>query len=263
MIIGCFPHLIEGTESLNTLYNWIEARDTAPYFGKKRIDFQGKITLDSVDFNFKDKSILHNINLTLSPAAPVAVVGSNGAGKSTIANLILGLCRPQRGQVYADGHPFTELDLTYLRRYMGVVRQDPIIFSGTIMENIAYGNPDAQWEQVVEASKKATAHDFIQRLPQGYETFVGESGAKLSGGERQRIAIARALMGHPNLLILDEPDNHLDNVSIQKLMQNLKNLDPVPAILIISHNMEILRDVKEIYILEKGSFKLELQSSPP
>ena len=256
VIIGCFPHLIEGTESLNTLYNWIEIRDTVPYFGKKRIDFKGKITLESVDFNFKDRSILHDINLTLSPAAPIAVVGSNGAGKSTIANLILGLYRPQAGQVYADAHPFTELDLTYLRRYMGVVRQDPIIFSGTILENIAYGNPDAQWEQVVEASKKATAHDFIQRLPQGYETFVGENGTKLSGGERQRIAIARALMGHPRLLILDEPDNHLDNASIQKLMQNLRNLDPVPAILIISHNMDILRDVKEINILEKGGIKL-------
>jgi len=257
VIIGCFPQLIEGTESLNTLYNWIEIRDTVPYFGKKRIDFQGKITLESVDFNFKDKSILHNINLTLSPAAPIAVVGSNGAGKSTIANLILGLYRPQAGQVYADDHPFTELDLTYLRRYIGVVRQDPIIFSGTILENIAYGNPDAQWEQVVEASKKATAHDFIQPLPQGYETFVGESGTKLSGGERQRIAIARALMGQPRLLILDEPDNHLDNASIQKLMQNLRNLDPVPAILIISHNMDILRDVKEINILEKGGIKLK------
>ncbi|MBP1709231.1 MAG: hypothetical protein H6Q46_215, partial [Deltaproteobacteria bacterium] len=257
VIIGCFPHLIEGTESLNTLYNWIEIRDTVPYFGKKRIDFKGKITLESVDFNFKDRSILHDINLTLSPAAPIAVVGSNGAGKSTIANLILGLYRPQAGQVYADAHPFTELDLTYLRRYMGVVRQDPIIFSGTILENIAYGNPDAQWEQVVEASKKATAHDFIQRLPQGYETFVGENGTKLSGGERQRIAIARALMGHPRLLILDEPDNHLDNASIQKLMQNLRNLDPVPAILIISHNMDILRDVKEINILEKGGIKLK------
>ena len=257
VIIGCFPHLIEGTESLNTLYNWIEIRDTVPYFGKKRIDFKGKITLESVDFNFKDRSILHDINLSLSPAAPIAVVGSNGAGKSTIANLILGLYRPQAGHVYADAHPFTELDLTYLRRYMGVVRQDPIIFSGTILENIAYGNPDAQWEQVVEASKKATAHDFIQRLPQGYETFVGESGTKLSGGERQRIAIARALMGQPRLLILDEPDNHLDNASIQKLMQNLRNLDPVPAILIISHNMDILRDVKEINILEKGGIKLK------
>ena len=256
VIIGCFPHLIEGTESLNTLYNWIEIRDTVPYFGKKRIDFKGKITLESVDFNFKDRPILHDINLSFSPAAPIAVVGSNGAGKSTIANLILGLYRPQAGHVYADDYPFTELDLTYLRRYMGVVRQDPIIFSGTILENIAYGNPDAQWEQVVEASKKATAHDFIQRLPQGYETFVGESGTKLSGGERQRIAIARALMGHPRLLILDEPDNHLDNASIQELMQNLRNLDPVPAILIISHNMDILRDVKEINILEKGGIKL-------
>ena len=256
VIIGCFPQLIEGTESLNTLYNWIEIRDTVPYFGKKRIDFKGKITLESVDFNFKDRSILHDINLSLSPAAPIAVVGSNGAGKSTIANLTLGLYRPQAGQVYADDHPFTELDLTYLRRYMGVVRQDPIIFSGTILENIAYGNPDAQWEEVVEASKKATAHDFIQRLPQGYETFVGESGTKLSGGERQRIAIARALMGQPRLLILDEPDNHLDNASIQKLMQNLRNLHPVPAILIISHNMDILRDVKEINILEKGGIKL-------
>jgi ABC-type bacteriocin/lantibiotic exporter with double-glycine peptidase domain len=124
------------------------------------------------------------------------------------------------------------------------------------MENIAYGNPDAKWEQVVEASQKATAHDFIERLPQGYDTFVGESGTKLSGGERQRIAIARALMGKPRLLILDEPDNHLDNSSIKNLMENLKNLDPVPSILIISHNMEILRDVKEINILDRGGVAL-------
>lgn len=251
-ISSCIPQVIEGNESLTTLYNLLEMKDSRPYSGTKRIVFSGRITLESVCFQYKDQPVLHDINLTIHPSTTVAIVGPNGSGKTTIANLILGFYRPQKGQLCADDHPFSELDIVHLRRHIGVVTQDPIIFPGTILENITYGSTDASFQQVIRASELATAHEFIQELPQGYDTFVGESGVLLSGGQRQRIALARAFLRQPRLLILDEPTNHLDEVAVRQLMNNLKRLDNVPAALIIGHDMDITREAECVYVLQEG-----------
>jgi len=251
-ISSCIPQVIEGNESLTTLYNLLEIKDSRPYSGAKRIAFSGRITLESVYFQYKDHPVLHDINLTIHPSTTVAIVGPNGSGKTTIANLILGFYRPQKGQLCADDHPFSGLDIVDLRRHIGVVMQDPIIFPGTILENITYGRPDASIQQIVQASELATAHGFIQELPQGYDTFVGESGVLLSGGQRQRIAIARALLRQPRLLILDEPTNHLDEAAVHQLMNNLKRLDSAPATMIIGHDVDIGREAEHIYVLQEG-----------
>jgi len=251
-ISSCIPQVIEGNESLSTLYSLLEIRESRPYSGTKRIAFGGKITLESVYFQYKDHPVLHDINLTICPNTTVAIVGPNGAGKSTIANLIIGFYRPQKGQLYADDYPFIELDIVDLRRYIGVVAQDPIIFPGTIWDNVAYGCPDASPQRVVQAAELATAHEFIEQLPQGYDTFVGESGVLLSGGQRQRIALARAFVRQPRLLILDEPTNHLDEVAVRQLMNNLKRLDNVPTTLIIGHDMDIASETEYIYVLQEG-----------
>jgi len=251
-ISSCIPQVIEGNESLTTLYNLLETKDARPYSGATRIAFSGKISLESVHFQYKDHPVLHDINLTIHPGTTVGIVGPNGAGKSTIANLIVGFYRPQKGLLYADDCPFGELDIIHLRRHIGVVTQDPIMFPGTIWENITYGCPNAILQRVVQAAELATAHEFIQQLPQGFDTFVGERGMLLSAGQRQRIALARALLRRPRLLILDEPASHLDEVAVRQLMNNLKRLDNVPAVVLISHDMDIVREAEYVYVLQEG-----------
>lgn len=248
----CIPLIFEGNQSLTTLYDFMQIQDSRPYSGRKSTDFKGKITLENVSFQYRNAQILHQIDLAVHPNQMVALVGPNGAGKSTIVNLILGFYRPQKGRLYADDYSYDELDMVHFRRQVGVVTQDPIIFPGTVLENITYGTPEADMSQVVEAAELAIAHDFILKLPEGYDTFVGERGVLLSGGQRQRIAVTRALLRRPQLLILDEPTHHLDKTGVRELMRNLKKLEQVPSILIISHDVDILDAADHFYYLKEG-----------
>jgi ATP-binding cassette, subfamily B, bacterial len=253
-IFTAVPFVSEGRESLETLYNWFEINDPAPYSGNRRIDFKGKIVLEDVSFQYDEqgRSLFEEVDLEILSGQTVAITGPNGAGKSTIANLILGFYRPQKGQLYADGHPYSDLDIAGLRRFIRIVRQDPVIFPGTILQNITYGCPDAELKQVMRAAETALANNFIQKLPRGYETYTGENGMLLSGGQRQRIAIARALLGTPRFLILDEPTSHLEREVIDQIAGNLQHLDHACAILIISHDIEILGRVQQVYLLQEG-----------
>jgi ABC-type multidrug transport system fused ATPase/permease subunit len=180
-------------------------------------------------------------------------MGPNGSGKSTIVHLIMGFYRPREGRILADDDPYDELDIISLRKQIGIVLQDPVTFSGTIRENITYGNPDAAETEVEEACELAVALDFIKDLPQGFETPVGEGGVLLSGGQRQRIVIARALLRKPKLLILDEPTNHLDKPTMERLLDNLKKLKESPAIFLVTQDINIAREAQVVYYLdEKG-----------
>jgi len=248
----CIPLIFEGNQSLTTLYNFMQVQDNRPYSGKKRIDFKGAVTLDNVSFQYRDTQVLYQIDLTVHPNRMVALVGPNGAGKSTIVNLILGFYRPQKGRLFAEDCPYDDLDVVHFRRQIGVVTQDPIIFPGTVLENITYGSSEADTDQVVRAAELAIAHEFILRLPEGYDTFVGERGVLLSGGQRQRIAVARALLRRPQLLILDEPTHHLDKAGVHELMGNLKGLEQAPSILIISHDVDIVDAADQFYYLKEG-----------
>lgn len=247
------PQIIEGNESLNTLYGLIQETDKAPYCGTRKIDFEGKINIRDLSFAYGEKQILKNINLEINPGEIVAVAGQNGAGKSTITYIILGFYLPQKGDIFADEHPFATLDVVHLRRQIGVVTQDPMIIEGTVFENIIYGAPEVDSGQVIEAARISTADSFIQHLPHGYDTFVGENGMLLSGGQCQRIAITRALLRRPKLLILDEPTNHLDLTSVDRLMHNLTRMDNAPAILIISHDMKVIKQARKLYAFHEGS----------
>ena len=251
-VLSSIPYILAGAESLTTLFNIVEVKDSLPYSGRKKIDFSGKITLESVSFRYGDRLVLDDIDLTIYPKSTVAIVGPNGAGKTSIVHLILGFYQPQSGQLYADEHPYAELDMIDLRGHFAVVTQEPAIFAGAIRDNIAYGTPDATLDEVVQASELAMAHEFIQDLPQRYDTPTGENGVLLSGGERQRIAIARALLREPKLLILDEPTNHLDGTTVRRLMHNLKTLKEAPAILMITHDMDLVRDAHCLHVLTEG-----------
>jgi ATP-binding cassette subfamily B protein len=251
-ITSSIADIIAGNESIVTLHQLASTKNVQPYIGKKQIPFKGFLSLESVSFRYEDQPILKDVSLSLHPHSRVAIIGSNGAGKSTMAHLILGFYSPLSGRLYADDIPYEEVDVVHLRRQIGVVMQDPALFSGTILENISYGSPGAERKDVARAAKLAMADDFIRRLPEGYDTYIGEDGVMLSGGERQRLALARALLRRPKLLILDEPTNHLDRVSVGQLLDNLDDLEDRPAILMISHDMSVVRHADEVFRLEEG-----------
>jgi ATP-binding cassette subfamily B protein len=244
--------VIAGNESIVTLYQLAETKNVQPYRGEKRIPFKGFLSLESVSFRYEEQPVLTNVSLSLHPQSRVAIIGSNGAGKSTMTHLILGLYGPFSGRLYVDGIPYEEVDIAHLRRQIGVVMQDPALFSGTILENISYGMQQTDRKKITRAATLAMADDFIRKLPYGYDTHIGEDGVLLSGGERQRLSLARALLRRPKLLILDEPTNHLDRVAVGQLLDNLDGLDDRPAILMISHDMNVVSHADEVYRLEKG-----------
>ena len=166
--------------------------------------------------------------------------------------MILGFYRPTDGSISADGVSYQKLDMVHLRDAIGIVMQSPFLFSGTIRENITFGAVATTTEALLESSKFAGVNDFVQSLPHGYDTPVGEEGSLLSGGQCQKVAIARALLRRPKLLILDEPTNHLDNLSIQKLVSRLDLMDDKPAILIVSHDMSVVNHADVILRIENG-----------
>jgi ATP-binding cassette, subfamily B, bacterial HlyB/CyaB len=181
------------------------------------------------------------------------VVGRSGSGKSTLGKLILGLYPPTEGRVFFDGHDLRNLSPRDLRRRIGVVPQDVFLFSGTIRENIALGEPDTPFERVVAAARLAGAHDFISEMALGYDTKVGERGMSISGGQRQRIALARALLRDPDILILDEATSALDVESERAIQANLETACRGRTTIIIAHRLSTVRDADRIMVLEGGT----------
>ena len=255
-LTGGIPELIAGQEALLKLHGLLKEGETQPYTGKRRIGFDGKISLRGASFAYGGHLVLRSVELDIPPGGRVAIVGPNGAGKTTLLNLVVGFCRPQAGAVYADGVAYDELDMAALRKRMGVVMQQQSFFAGTVLDNLRFGNPEASRETVRAAARLALADGFVSALPGGYDTEMGEGGALLSGGERQRLAIARALLGDPRLLILDEPTNHLDAEAIARLMDSLCAAPGRPAILIISHDPGVVAFAERVYRLEQGHLTL-------
>ncbi|MFN9733215.1 MAG: peptidase domain-containing ABC transporter, partial [Microcystis sp.] len=218
-------------------------------------ELQGHIRFENVTFRYhtdSDRNILENLSFEILPGQTVALVGRSGSGKTTISKLLIGLYPPTDGKVSIDGYDLSTIALSSLRQQVGVVDQDTFLFGSTIRENISLGHPDRPLESVIEAAKLAGIHDFIQSLPMGYETQIGEGGGLLSGGQRQRIAIARSLMGEPRLLILDEATSHLDTESEQIIQNNLQKIRQNRTMVIIAHRLSTVRNADLILVLDRG-----------
>jgi subfamily B ATP-binding cassette protein MsbA len=219
--------------------------------------FTGLIEFRDVRFDYKrdgaTKEVLHGISLTLRRGEVLALVGPSGAGKSTLVNLLPRFFDVTGGAILLDDHDVRDLTLASLRKQIGKVTQETVLFNDTVRHNIAYGQPDAAMEQIEAAAKAALAHDFILRMPQGYDTVIGERGARLSGGERQRLAIARALLKDAPILILDEATSALDTESEAAVQAALANLMQGRTVLVIAHRLSTVRSADRIAVMEGGA----------
>ena len=258
-LIGIWPQVQEARIALDRLNDVYDTQmEDARQRGQGLIlkHLEGRVVFDEVFFRYgvgsDEPYVLNNIDLTLEPGQKVAIVGRSGAGKTTLVKLVPRLFDPSEGRVMLDGMDVRDLDPHWLRRQVGVVMQEPFLFSGTIAENIAIGQADADMDRILEVAKLACVHDFVSDMPLGYETKVGEQGVGLSGGQRQRIAIARALYCDPKILIFDEATNALDTDSEQAIQANLDLFLDDRTALIIAHRLSTVRDADAIVVLDKG-----------
>jgi ATP-binding cassette subfamily B protein len=212
----------------------------------------GDITYQSVNFAYDEKKVLDNISLDIQPDSKIALVGESGEGKTTFTNLLLRLYEPQSGAITIDGQDITKVSQQSLRKNIGVVFQDPALFSGTIEENIGYAKPGATEAEVIAAAKHANADEFVSKLEKGYKTEIGERGLKLSGGQKQRIAIARALLKNAPILVLDEATSSLDSKSEALVQQALDRLMKGRTTIIIAHRLSTIQNVDKIATIRNG-----------
>ena len=213
---------------------------------------EGEIRFANVTFAYNKKLALDQVSFVVKPKSKVAIVGESGAGKSTIANLLLRFYQPDAGAIYIDGQNIQEVTLESLYKQIAVVFQDTELFSGTILENILYGKPEATLEEVKYAARMANVADFVEQLPEGYNTLIGERGVQLSGGQKQRLAIARAIISNKPILILDEATSALDSKTEKEIQKSLEVLMQNKTTLIIAHRLATIKNVDYIIVLKDG-----------
>jgi len=222
--------------------------------GEKEIKIkEGEIVFENVSFSYDGKvNVLENVSFKVKKGGKVAIVGRTGAGKSTLVSLILRFYEPQSGRILIDNQDIKYAKLRSLRKYISIVSQNEFLFSDTIRENIRFGNPNATDEEVEKAAKLSYCNDFIKKLPNGYETKIGERGMNLSGGECQRISIARAILKDPKILILDEATSAVDSETENKIQKALEHLMRERVILIIAHRLSTIVNADKILVFENG-----------
>ncbi|MGM1029060.1 MAG: ABC transporter ATP-binding protein [Actinomycetota bacterium] len=254
-LLMLIPVGARGLESMRSIAEVLQEPDLEQNEGKRGVDsVLGRLELDRVTHRYDDadRHAVRDVRLVIEPGETVAFVGSSGSGKSTLLNLVLGFVRPTAGRILLDGTDMQELDLRTVRRHVSVVPQESVLFEGSIRDNIAYGLPEATDDQLRAALRDANAWEFVEALPGGWDSVVGERGAKLSGGQRQRLAIARALVRDPRILLLDEATSALDPESEGLVQEALQRLMHGRTTLVVAHRLSTIRRADRIVVLEHG-----------
>lgn len=254
-LMSLIPTIAKGIESVNSIGEVLLEDDIEQNEGKEIIkDIYGEFDFKDVTFRYNniDRPVLHNLNLHVDKGETIALVGESGAGKSTILNLVIGFNQVNSGEVLIDGHNMKDIDLRSYRKYIAVVPQTSILFSGTIRDNITYGVDNVDEATLDEIVKAANLTDLINSLPDGLDTMVGEHGGKLSGGQRQRISIARALIRNPKVIVLDEATSALDSISEKLIQEALNNLTKDRTTFIVAHRLSTIKDADKIAVIADG-----------
>lgn len=255
-IVTIFPELRKGIESIHSIGEVLESPDLERNEGRIKVkSVGGQFSFRAVNFNYPDtqEHALQDITLDVQPNENIAFVGPSGAGKSTLLSLIIGFIRPSSGHILLDGQDMNNLDLRTFRRFVSVVPQETVLFDGTIRDNILYGVKRPTEERLQDALRFSNADEFIDALPEGIETRLGENGARLSGGQRQRIAIARALIRDPRVLILDEATSALDNQSEKLIQHALEHLMQNRTTFVVAHRLSTVQNADRIVVMQSGS----------
>ena len=263
MLIAAIKRIVEFTEQfekgMTGIERFAEVMEVPSEEGYSSPDtfenIKGDINFENVTFSYEEEKgdVLANLNLSIKQGENIAIVGPSGGGKTTMCSLISRFYELKEGRITIDGKDINDINLHSLRQAIGVVQQDVYLFSGTVIENILYGAPDATREQAMEAAKRAGAHDFIMTLPQGYDTYIGERGVMLSGGQKQRISISRVFIKNPPIIVLDEATSALDNESEQYIKHSLAELTKGRTTFTIAHRLSTIRNATRIIVLtDKG-----------
>ena len=254
-VINMYPDIMRGIDAVRSIGEILECDEIEKNEGKPVMSaVMGEVHFEHVRFSYPDAALhaLNDLSFTVKAGESVAFVGESGSGKSTVMQLILGLRQPQSGTVTVDGTDLNAVDLRSYRRFISVVPQSVVLFSGSVFQNISYGLPHVTEEQVRDAAHLANALEFIEKLPEGFNTMLGESGARLSGGQRQRIAIARALIRDPHILIFDEATSALDVISEKLVQEAIDTVIRGRTCFIVAHRLSTVRNVDRIFVLKDG-----------
>ena len=254
-LVGTTPQITRGLESIRSIGEVLQCPDLENNEGRAAMEkVQGGIRFENVSFVYPGSAFaaLHDFSLAVEPGETIALVGPSGAGKSTVLNLVIGFIRPMGGRILVDGRDMEAHDLRTYRRFLAVVPQESILFDGTVRENVTYGLPSVPVNVVVTALRDANAWDFVSRMPAGLDTPVGEKGARLSGGQKQRLAIARALIRNPRVLILDEATSALDTETEALIQEALARLMHGRTTFVVAHRLSTIRDAGRIVVLDQG-----------
>ena len=258
-LIQFFEQLQDGITGFKRFYAIMEVKAEHDNEGAKDVDdVKGELRFEDVTFAYGEgRNVLDKVSFTVPEGKTYAFVGASGGGKTTLCHLIPKFYELEQGMIYLDGTPISQITAKSLRQNVGIVQQDVFLFTGTFRENIAYGNPDAREEDIVEAAKKANIHEFITSLPDGYDTQIGERGVKLSGGQKQRLSIARVFLKNPAVLILDEATSALDNATEALIQASLHELCKGRTTIVVAHRLSTIKNADKIIVIDRGLIQEE------